>query len=48
LYNYIAIKPVLRGHIWDKEIVAFRTGDLLKEVQFIWNLLWQVKTKATI
>jgi hypothetical protein len=31
----IAVKPVLKGHIWDKEKVAYKTGDLLKEVEFI-------------
>ena len=39
------VKPVLRGHIWDKEKVAYKTGDLLKEVQFIWQFLWQVKKR---
>ena len=29
------VKPVLRGHIWDKEKCFFKTGDLLKEVQAI-------------
>ena len=29
------VQPVLRGHILDKEKVAYKTGDLLKEVQFI-------------
>jgi hypothetical protein len=29
------VKPVLRGHIWDKDKVAYKTGHLLKEVQFI-------------
>jgi len=29
------VKPVLRGHPWDKENWSFKTGDLLKEVQFI-------------
>jgi hypothetical protein len=29
------VKPVLRGHLWDKEKYPFKTGDLLKEVQFI-------------
>jgi len=29
------VKPILRGHIWDKEKWSFKTGDLLKEVQFI-------------
>ena len=29
------VKPVLRGHIWDKEKWSSKTGDLLKEVQFI-------------
>jgi len=24
-----------------------KTGDLLKEVQFIWNFLWQNKKKVT-
>ena len=30
------VKSVLRGHLWDKEQKwPFKTGDLLKEVQFI-------------
>ena len=34
--NYlITVKPVLRGHLWDKKKGSFMTGDLLKEVQFI-------------
>jgi len=41
------VKPVLRGHLWDKERWSFKTGDLLKEVQFIWNFLWQDKKKVT-
>jgi hypothetical protein len=28
------VRPVLRGHPWDKEKVALKTGDYLKEVQF--------------
>ena len=28
------VKPVLRGHLWDKKKRPFKTGDLLKEVQF--------------
>ena len=46
LYTY-TVKPVLRGHFWDKEKVADRTGDLLIEVKFIWNLLRQDKKKLT-
>ena len=29
------VKPVLRGHLVDKEKWSYKTGDLLKEVQFI-------------
>ena len=29
------VKPVLRGDLWDKEMWPYKTGDLLKEVQFI-------------
>ena len=29
------VKPVLRGHLWPKKKWSFKTGDLLKEVQFI-------------
>ena len=29
------VKPVLRGHIWTKKKLPYKTGDLLKEVQFI-------------
>jgi hypothetical protein len=28
------IKQTLFGHLWDKENVFFKTGDLLKKVQF--------------
>ena len=28
------VKPVLRGHLWDKKW-PYKTGGLLKEVQFI-------------
>ena len=28
-------KPVLRGHFWTKKTWPYKTGDLLKEVQFI-------------
>ena len=39
--NYVttSVKPVLRSHHWDKEKWYFKTDDLLKEVQFIWNAL---------
>ena len=42
------VKPVLRGHMWDKERWSFKTDDILKEVQFIWNFLWQDKKKVTL
>jgi hypothetical protein len=29
------VKHVLRGHFWDKEKWPYKTGDLLKEVEFI-------------
>jgi hypothetical protein len=32
------VKPVLRCHFWNKEKVAYKKGDLLKEVQFILKL----------
>jgi len=31
----ITVKPVLRGHLWDKKKWSFKTGNLLKEDQFI-------------
>jgi len=31
------VKHVLSGHLWDKE----------RQVQFIWNFLWQDKKKMT-
>jgi hypothetical protein len=36
--SYVAytVKPVLRGHLWDKEKLSSKTGDVLREVQFIW------------
>jgi hypothetical protein len=33
------VKPVLRGQHLDKEKWSVKTGDLLKEVQLLWNLL---------
>jgi len=24
------VRPVLRGHLWDKETLPYKTGDLLK------------------
>ena len=30
------VKPVLRGHLWNNEKWRYKTGDLLKEVQFIY------------
>jgi hypothetical protein len=41
------VKTVLRGHFWDKEMWSFKTCDLLKQVQFIWNFLWQEKKSLT-
>ena len=41
------VKPVLRGHLWDKEKWSFKTGDLLKEVQIIWYFLWHDKKNVT-
>ena len=31
LYLYI-VKPVLRGHLWNKEKWPYKTGDLLNEI----------------
>ena len=41
------VTPVFRGHLWDTEKWPYKTGDLLKEVQFVWNFLWQDKKKVT-
>ena len=41
------VRPVLRGHPWDKEKVALKTGDYLKEVQFAQNVPYQDKKKVT-
>jgi len=41
------VKPVLRGHLRDKVKWPYKTGDILKYVQFIWNFLWQDKTMVT-
>jgi hypothetical protein len=29
---YIIVKPVLRGHLWNKEKWPYKTGDLLNEI----------------
>ena len=36
-----SVIPVLRGHLWQKEKWPYKTCDLLKEVKFIWNFLWE-------
>jgi hypothetical protein len=28
------VKPVLRGHLWDKEKWSYKRGDLFKEIHF--------------
>jgi hypothetical protein len=43
-------KPVSRGQeviIGTKKKGPYKTGDLIKEVQVIWNFLWQNKKKVT-
>ena len=35
LKKVMTIYKQLRGHLWDKENAAHKTGDLLKEVQII-------------
>ena len=32
------IKPVLRGHLWDKGKCPYKTGDFIKEIQIKGNL----------
>ena len=39
LFRWDTVKPVLRGHLWVKETWPYKTGDLFKEAQFIWNFL---------
>jgi hypothetical protein len=41
--SWYTIKPVFWGHPWDEEKLPYKTDDLLKEVKFIWNFLWQDK-----
>ena len=43
--NYI-VEPLLRGHHCDKEKVAYKTGDLLKDVQIIKHVLGQGQVTA--
>jgi hypothetical protein len=33
------VKTVFRGHLWDTGKMPYKTGDVLKEVQFIWNFM---------
>jgi hypothetical protein len=35
LFHIYTVGPVLRGHLRDKEKWPYKTGDLLKEVQFV-------------
>ena len=39
VYNKYTVKPALRGHLWDKKNWPYKTGDLLKEVQFIKKIM---------
>ena len=32
VYATYTVKPVLRGHLWDKKKWSYKTGDLFKEV----------------
>ena len=45
--NSYTVKPVLRGQLWDKEKESYKTGDLLKEVQFRRTFLRQDKKRVT-
>ena len=31
VHDKSTVKPVLRGHLWDKEKWPYKTGDLLKD-----------------
>ena len=42
-FNIHTVKPVFGGHHSDKEKVAFKIGDLLKEIKFIWNFYDRTK-----
>jgi hypothetical protein len=42
VHKVSTVKPGLRGHLGDKKW-SYKTGDILKEVQFIWNFQWQDK-----
>ena len=33
--KYNTVKSLLGGHLWDREKVALKTGDLFKEIQII-------------
>jgi hypothetical protein len=41
------VKPALRSHFRTKKKWPDKTGDLLNEVQYIWNFLWQDKKRVT-
>jgi hypothetical protein len=36
-YLELTVKPVLTGHLWDREKWSFKTDDLLKQVQHLLN-----------
>ena len=44
IYTYTVKSVVTFG---TKKRWSFKTGDLLKKVQFIWHFLWQDKKKMT-
>jgi hypothetical protein len=33
----VAVKSILRGHLWDKKNWSFKTGDLLKAVHYTYS-----------
>ena len=44
IYSQTSIKRQPLGQ-WKK--LPYKTDDFLKEIQFIWNFLWQDKKKVT-
>jgi len=47
IYLYIQSNLYSEVTFWTKKKWPYKTGDLLKEVQFIWNFLWQDKRNVT-
>jgi len=48
IFKYNTVISLLRGHLWNKEKLPYKTGCLLKKGWFICNFLWHDKKKGDL